>query len=43
VAKKVKESWEKVFTVNKKAGSFDHKVFETKKFKDIRKKIKFND
>jgi hypothetical protein len=38
VAKKVKESWKKVFIANKKARSFDHKVFETKQFRDIRKK-----
>ena len=43
MAKKVKESWEKVFIASKRAGSFEHKVFETKKFRDIRKKIKFND
>ena len=43
MAKKVKESWEKIFTASKRARSFDYKVSEIKKFRDIRKKIKFHD
>ncbi|HYJ01922.1 MAG TPA: reverse transcriptase domain-containing protein, partial [Nitrososphaeraceae archaeon] len=43
VAKKVKTDWEKVMTSKTKQSSYDHKAFETKKFKDIRKKIKGKD
>ncbi|HYJ01232.1 MAG TPA: reverse transcriptase family protein, partial [Nitrososphaeraceae archaeon] len=43
VKKKVKEAWETVFLSGKRKSSDDHTVFHTKKFKEVRKKIKGKD
>jgi len=43
VARKVKEAWETIFTSKRKQNSYEHAVFCTKKFKEIKSKIKNKD